>query len=155
MQTFRIAPMSTAIRTLTALLLAIPAAMAIGLLAGVHALIAPLVLIVMVFAWVWLRFRPSAFVVHPTRVEVVWPLKRRTIDRAGIVSCRIIDAAQLKREVGWGARIGAGGVWGGFGWLWTQRRGIVQMYVSRTDSFVWIERGMERPWLITPEHPEE
>ena len=29
------------------------------------------------------------------------------------------------------------------------------MYISRTDDFVWIERGAERPWLITPERPEE
>ena len=27
-------------------------------------------------------------------------------------------------EVRWGMRVGAGG----FGWLWTERRGIVQMY---------------------------
>jgi hypothetical protein len=51
-------------------------------------------------------------------------------------------------------RVGAGGLWGGFGWLWTQRRGIVQMYVSRTDDFVWIERPGERSWLITPERPK-
>ena len=50
-------------------------------------------------------------------------------------------------------RVGAGGLWGGFGWLWTQRRGIVQMYISRTDGFVWIERVGDRPWLITPAQP--
>jgi hypothetical protein len=52
-------------------------------------------------------------------------------------------------------RVGAGGLWGGFGWLWTQRRGIVQMYISRTDGFVWIERIGDRPWLITPDEPEK
>jgi hypothetical protein len=51
-------------------------------------------------------------------------------------------------------RIGAGGLWGGFGWLWTKRKGMVQMHVSRTDGFVWIERKADRPWLITPENPE-
>jgi hypothetical protein len=45
-------------------------------------------------------------------------------------------------------------LWGGFGWLWTQRRGIVQMYISRTDGLVWIERISDRPWLITPDEPE-
>jgi hypothetical protein len=29
------------------------------------------------------------------------------------------------------------------------------MYVSRTDEFVWLERGEERPWLITPARPDE
>jgi len=52
-------------------------------------------------------------------------------------------------------RVGAGGLWGAFGWLWTTKRGTVQMYISRTDNFVWIERRSERPWLITPERPEQ
>lgn len=67
---------------------------------------------------------------------------------------RLIDKGELQREIGWGMRVGAGGLWGGFGWLWTQRRGIVQMYISRTDGFVWIERISGQPWLITPDEPE-
>jgi hypothetical protein len=51
--------------------------------------------------------------------------------------------------------VGAGGPWGRFGWLWTSRRGIVQMHVSRLDRFVWIERGKDGPWLIMPERAEE
>lgn len=66
-----------------------------------------------------------------------------------------MTTAELKHNVGWCARVGAGGLWGGFGWLWTQRRGILQMYISRTDDLVWIERGTERSWLITPERPAE
>ena len=68
---------------------------------------------------------------------------------------RQVDRQEPRRDVGWGMRVGAGGLWGGFGLLWTARRGIVQMYVSRLDRFVWIERGKERPWLITPERAEE
>lgn len=45
-------------------------------------------------------------------------------------------------------------LWGAFGSLWTERRGIVQMYVSRVDEFVWIELRQARPSLITPERPE-
>jgi hypothetical protein len=85
---------------------------------------------------------------------VVWPLKRREIRRDGIAGVRLVDRRTLRRDIGWGMRVGAGGLWGGFGWLWTTRRGIVQMYVSRTDGFVWIERLNDRPWLITPERPE-
>jgi hypothetical protein len=51
-------------------------------------------------------------------------------------------------------RIGAEGLGGGFGRLWTKRYGLVQMYVSRTDGFVWIEQKNDRPWLITPEQPD-
>jgi hypothetical protein len=122
---------------------------------GARALLIPAMLVLLIYAWVWARFRPTAFVVHPDRLEVIWPLKRRRIPRGEISSVRVVDRRVLRQDVGWGMRVGAGGLWGGFGWLWTSRRGIVQMYVSRLDRFVWIERGRERPWLITPERPEE
>jgi hypothetical protein len=138
MQTFHLAPMSRGILVLTVLLLFLP-----------------FLLVSLIYAWVWLRFRPTAFVINPNTLEVIWPLKQRQIPRAGIRDVRLISRAELKREIGWTARVGAGGLWGGFGWLWTQRWGIVQMYVSRTTDLVWIARGSERPWLITPERPEE
>jgi hypothetical protein len=106
-----------------------------------------------IYAWIWLRFRPTRFVVSPAALDVEWPLKRVSIERHTITAVRAIDRDALRREIGWGLRVGAGGVWGGFGWLWTKRRGIVQMYISRTDGFVWIERADDRPWLITPESP--
>src|SRR5262249_42623970 len=81
------------------------------------------------------------------------PLRRCVLPRSGISEVRALDRRSLRREVGWGARVGAGGLWGGFGWLWTARRGIVQMYISRVDGLVWIERGGERPWLVTPAAP--
>ena len=103
----------------------------------------------------WLRFRPSEFVVHRGGLEVIWPFKRREIPRHEITDVRFVDGQALRNEIGWGMRVGAGGLWGGFGWLWTRKRGIVQMYVSRTDRFVWIECAGDRPWLITPEQSEE
>jgi hypothetical protein len=87
-------------------------------------------------------------------LEVRWPMKRRTIPRAEILNVRVMEREALQKEIGWGLRIGAGGLWGGFGWLWTRRRGIVQMYISRTDFVVWIERRDGRPWILTPEQPE-
>jgi len=45
-----------------------------------------------------------------------------------------------------------GALWVGYG---QRSGGIVQMYVSRTDRSVWIERSGGRPWLITPDKPEE
>jgi hypothetical protein len=153
-QTFRLAPMCRRILVLTVGLLLLPAGLLVGMVLAPGALLAPTVLLGLIYVWVWLRFRPKAFVIHSDRLEVVWPLKRRQIPRAGIQDVRLITAADLKREVGLGVRVGAGGLWGGFGWLWTQRRGIVQMYISRTSDLVWIERGAERPWLITPERLE-
>lgn len=155
MPTYRLARMSPGLRVLTIVLLLLPAVFLVAVLAGQKDAAIPLVMVAAIFGWVWRGFRPGAFVIHPNALEVVWPLKRRVMPRQSILSLRQMDAKTLKTEIGWCARIGAGGLWGGFGWLWTQRRGIVQMYISRTDQFVWIERGNERPWLITPERPEE
>ncbi len=155
MQTFRLAPMSRGIRILTWLLMLLPAGMMFASVAVMPGFFAPFLIVCLIYAWVWLRFRPTAFVIRADSIEVVWPWKRRRIPRAGIREAQLMTVADLQREIGWGMRVGAGGVWGGFGWLWTRKRGIVQMYVSRTDGFVWIERRGERPWLITPERPQD
>lgn len=152
-QRFRLAPMSRSVQGLTVGLLALPAVLLAG--AAVEpALTAPALICFTTYGWIWLRFRPTRFAVHPDTLEVVWPLKRRELTRDGIAGVRLIDRHALRRDAGWCVRIGAGGLWGAFGWLWTRRRGIVQMYVSRTDHLVWIERPHGRPWLVTPERPE-
>jgi Bacterial PH domain len=152
-QRFQLAPMSPLIWMLTLVLLAVPAVFFSTAMVGRHLLTVPALCVVVLYVWVWLRFRPTRFVVYPDRLEVRWPLKRRSIPRKDIAAVRLIDKRALHSETGWGMRVGAGGLWGGFGWLWTQRRGIVQMYISRTDGIVWIERVGDRPWLITPAQP--
>jgi len=151
---FRLAPMSPLILTLTLVLLALPAAFLVISLSGTRLLAVPGLFLIITYAWVWMRFGPSWFVVHPQGLEVIWPLKRRFLPCEAITNARLVDGQTLRKEVGWAMRIGAGGLWGGFGWLWTRHRGLVQMYVSRTDGFVWISRRNGRPWLITPENPD-
>jgi hypothetical protein len=146
--------MSPLILILTLILLAIPIVFLANAALGRSLLAAPALLVIAIYSWIWLRFRLSVFVVRPDVIELAWPLKRRRISRDDIANVRLLERGELRREVGWSARVGAGGLWGGFGWLWTSRRGIVQMYISRTDQFVWIERKKGRPWLITPEEPE-
>jgi hypothetical protein len=153
-KSFRLAPMSRLILVLTVGLLALPVVFLANAVFGKGLLVAPALILLGIYSWVWLRFRPSLFVVHPGALEVVWPFKRLVLRRDGISGVRLIEGRELRSETGWCMRVGAGGLWGGFGWLWTERRGIVQMYVSRTDGFVWIERTNGRPWLITPEQPE-
>jgi hypothetical protein len=152
---FALAPMCPMIRRITLVMAALPVVFLVAGAFGSRVLLVPGMLILLIYGWVWARFRPAAFVVHADNLEVIWPLKRRRIARAEISSVRVMDRHELGAEVGWGMRVGAGGLWGGFGWLWTSRRGIVQMYVSRLDRFVWIERGRERPWLVTPDRFEE
>lgn len=143
------------IRIITIVLLALPVLFVLSAVFGKALLIAPTILLVAIYSWVWLRFRPTQFVVHQDAVEVIWPLKRQQISRDSISEVRIVNRRDLKPEVGWGMRVGVGGLWGGFGWLLTQRRGIVQMYISRINDLVWIERTAGRPWLISPERPHE
>lgn len=147
--------MSRPIRALTLGLLAVPLLLLLPVASGHRHFAVPALFVGGIYAWVWLRFRPSRFVVRPDVLEIVWPLKRRRLSCRDIVSVRLLDPPRLRAEIGWGMRVGAGGFGGGFGWLWTRRRGVVQMYVSRTDRFVWIERLHHRPWLLTPDRPEE
>ena len=151
---YELAPMSPGIRVLTLVMLALPLLFLAIAAHGSLPALAPALFIFVMYVWVWTRFRPSRFILHPGSIEVVWPLKRREIRRETISDVRLIGKKEMCSEVGWCMRVGAGGLWGGFGWLWTQKRGIVQMYITRTDQFVWIERRNERPWLISPENPE-
>jgi len=151
---FRIAPMDPPILWITTLILALPLVLVAGaLFSGSYLSVISLILVAL-YVWVWVRFRPSRFTVDEHSFTVIWPLKRRTIPRGEIISARLIEREELRKEIGPSVRIGAGGLWGGFGWLWTQRRGIVQMYVSRTDFCIWIERLNGRPMIVTPEQPE-
>lgn len=152
--TFRLAPMSPLILALTLVLLALPVVFLAAAAVWTPLLAAPALFMLVIYLWIWLRYRPSAFVVRPRTLEVTWPCMRREIPRDDISAVRVIDRETLRREVGWGMRVGAGGLFGGFGYLWTTNRGLVRMYVSRTDHFVWIERKSDRPWLITPDQPE-
>jgi hypothetical protein len=146
--------MSALIRTLTYVLLALPLLLFVAGKLGQNALSLTGLFLVAVYAWVWLRFRPGRFVVHPQILEVIWPMKRRQLARASITGVQLIGRHELREKIGLAMRIGAGGLWGGFGWLWTTRQGIIQMYISCTDNLVWIESVDERPWLISPEEPE-
>jgi hypothetical protein len=154
-RTFPLAPMSPMIRGFTVLVLLVPLLFLAPAAFGKSLLVVPGLLLVAMYVWIWLFMRPIRFVVAPYWLEVVWPLKQRRLVRRDIANIRLIDAREVRSEVGWGMRVGIGGLWGAFGWLWTQRRGIVQMYISRTDGLVWIEQARGRAWLITPEQPEE
>lgn len=154
MTTFELAPMSRLVKFLTAPLLSLPFVFLAASATGVRLLLLPALSLLVLYGWVWTRMRPSRLVVHADRIEIIWPLKRRVILRSTVDEVRVVDAAALRHLVGWGMRVGVGGLWGAFGWLWTTRRGIVRMYVSRTDGFVWVSCRRSRPWLLTPRDPE-
>src|SRR5262245_9066289 len=152
--TFRLATMDFLIRVLTLALFVLPPLFLAIAVLGNRLLLLPTAFLVAIYAWIALWFRPMLFAVGPREIEIVWPLRRQTIARDDIVAVRLTDKHALRNEVGRAMRVGAGGLFGGFGWLWTEKRGVVRMYISRTDGFVWIECRNGRPWLITPERPD-
>lgn len=157
MTSFPLAPMSALIRGLTWMLLLLPGVFAwlssrapgpvSALLAGVA------VLLVGLYAAVWLVFRPSRFEVTRSALRIVWPVRSRDIPRASIRRVRLMDSRSFRQEVGMAFRVGVGGLWGGFGWLWTPR-GLYELWVSRQDGLVLVEREGGRPLLLTPADPE-
>jgi len=151
---FRLAAMSPVILWLTLGLWVLPVVFLASAAFWSSPLWLPGLILLAIYGWVWLGFRPTRFVVHRDMLEVIWPLKRREIRRDRIAAVRLVNPRELRNEAGWCLRMGAGGLWGGFGWLWTQRRGLIHMYVSRTDGLIWIECAGGRPWLLTPEQPE-
>jgi hypothetical protein len=76
MTSFRLAPMSPMILGLTLILLAIPLAFFAAALVGTSRLAAPAVLVVTTYSWVWLRFRPTMFVVR----RICWKSSGRSSD---------------------------------------------------------------------------
>lgn len=154
---FELAPMSGLIRGLTVFVLALPAVLA---LAGVAAgrplpLLAVAALLALVYVAVWLWWRPTRFELSEDAFDIVFPARRKSTPRRAIVGARPLSVRSVRSELGFPLRIGVGGLWGGFGWLWTTRRGLVEFYVSRTDGLVFIERSGAYPLLITPADPEE
>lgn len=159
MQVFPLARMSGVIRGLTAFLLLLPLGFVVLGLSVVKPEGRVLWItgagVALLYLGIWLYSRPTRFELTPAALVIVWPIRRIRIARGEIRGVRILEREDLKRELGWGMRIGAGGLWGAFGWLWTSRAGMVDLYISRTDRWVLVERASGRPLLINPERPEE
>ena len=154
---FGLAPMSTDVRVLTWIVLALPLVLALGAsLARWPAravLFAVSALILMLYASIWLLWRPIAFEVDASGLRILWPLRIRVIPARELAEAVVLSREAFRREFGWGIRIGAGGLWGGFGWLYTQK-GLLGLCVSRTDRLVLVRLRTGRSLLITPEDDE-
>jgi hypothetical protein len=149
--------MSRDIRVLTCIALVTPlglilsASLAQGSVRG--ALLAVSALVFVLYASVWLLWRPTAFEVDARGLRILWPLRARAIPTREIAEAAVLSRDAFRREFGWGMRIGAGGLWGGFGWLYTSK-GLLGLYVSRTDRVVLVRLRTGRPLLVTPESDE-
>jgi len=155
---FGLTSMSTDIRVLTWIVLALPLGLALGASPArvpVRAvLLVVLAVVIVLYASVWLFWRPTAFEVDARGgLRILWPLRVRTIPAGEIAEAVVLSREAFHREFGWGMRIGAGGLWGGFGWLYTAK-GLLGLHVSRTDRLVLVRLRTGRPLLVTPEDDE-
>ena len=152
---FQLAPMSPLIRGITFFLLLLPLLLG-GIAVQFHLPILAIValLLIALYAVVWLTCRPLKFRLTSQSFDIIFPLWRRRIPLSDIARISRIHGQQFQQQFGWALRIGVGGLWGGFGWLWTSREGFVEFYVSQLSEFILIERYVGNALLITPTHPE-
>jgi hypothetical protein len=152
---FYLAPMSTTIRILTGVLLALPFIVVLTAGAETGTFVA-LWIVALLYVGVWLLMRPGAFELGPDGLSLLFPARRKEISRRNLAGARVMDKAGFEAEFGWGVRVGSGGLWGGFGWLWTKKQEKwVEFYVSRTDRFALVELRRGMPLLLTPGDPDK
>ena len=155
---FRLAPMSGMIRVVTAAILPLPALiLAFGLLgpkAVLPSLLAGSAIVCGLWVCVWCWFRPTRFEVGPNGMLIVWPWRQRLVKRDEIAGAVEMSNRDFLAQYGRGARVGAGGLWGGFGLLMTKKE-TLDLYASRADRFVLVHRRQGRTMLLTPERPEQ
>jgi len=111
-------------------------------------------LVVVLFVCIWVFMRPSRFELSRGGLEIVWPGRTSRIPMGDIAGVEILSRADFSRRFGRGMRVGAGGLFGGFGLLMTTRGPTMSFYISRVDRFVLVSRVSARNLLITPEDPE-
>jgi hypothetical protein len=149
--------MSGDIRALSGIALLAPLGLVLGAILARNpvrgTLLGATLFVVVIYAAVWLLGRPTAFELDAAGLWIRWPLRSQRIAVGDIAGADLLSRESFRRDFGWGMRIGAGGLWGGFGWLYT-RRGLVDLYVSRSDRFVLVRRRTGRPLLLTPERDE-
>jgi hypothetical protein len=147
--------MAPFIRWLTWLLWALPVLFVLTALAsrGSHGLLWVALLLVVLYLAVWIWWRPGRFEVSARALVLVFPVRRARIAISDIESASVVDSKAFRDQFGLALRVGAGGLWGGFGWLWT-RNGWVEFYISALDRYVLIRRRSRIPLLISPEDPE-
>lgn len=151
---FPLAPMSRSIRVFTAIFLVLPIALFVAaILLRSRVVLLPSFLLGLIHLWVWTYFRPSCFEISGAALRIVWPSRSLEIPLTEITTIDRLSTQDFKSRYGWGLRIGAGGLWGGFGLLVTKRR-TFRFYISRLDGFVLIYNKTTRPLLITPSDPD-
>ena len=149
---FPIARMTADLRTMTVALCFIPVILGIGaaitqywvqIMLGIAA-----VLVVLLYIALLLAFRPRSFQVSERGLRIIWPIRSELLKTARLKGVERITRDGFRQRYGLGARVGAGGMWGGFG-LYKTKTVTFRMFTSRTDEAI-VVYTTGRPLLITP-----
>lgn len=147
--------MSGLILWVTVAVLSLPLVIGLAGEAGGSSLLwAPAGFLVVLYAVVWLFMRPTSFEITAESLDIVFPLRRITVPKELITDAEFLSGKEFRARYGLGYRIGAGGLWGGFG-LYKTKTVTFQFYISRVSDLVVLERSGDRPLMITPREPEE
>lgn len=157
-QQFPLAPMSLSLLIMTVMLLSFP----LGFLAlasraprwTAMILAGSALMMIVLYALVWLVGRPTRFEVDARGLHIIWPMRKRLLPREDIVSAARLSWKELRQTYGLGVRIGAGGLWGGFGLFKTPTE-TFELWISRTDEVVLVRLKTGRSVLITPAEPAQ
>lgn len=156
MKIFPLARMDTVLYRMTAAFIAVPillvvVALALGL--TVLLVVAGFIGAILLLVWCW--FRPTCFELRPGSVRIVWPARSAEFSLDNIDRVERYTKDRFLAEFGRGMRIGAGGVWGGFGLLRTKKGETLRFYISRIDEYVILRMKAGYDLMITPEQPDE
>lgn len=150
MRSFSLAAMKGAVLWVTVVLLPVPILLVlVGVRAGSLLLWFPALFMALVYAVVWFYMRPRAFEISDTTLELVFPTRRLSFERATFARVETLSRGEFRDRYGIGYRIGAGGLFGGFG-TYKTKDVTFQFYVSRMTDFVVIHRADANPLLLTP-----
>lgn len=100
-------------------------------------------------AGVWFFYKPTAFELEDDALVLRFPLRTIAIPRSDIVSARVLSRSELRDTLGFALRVGVGGLFGVFGWLWSTKRSWVQIYATSVEGWVFVERRVGPPLLVS------
>ena len=110
---------------------------------------------VLIYLYVWLWWRPGTFSLGEGDLRLRFPLRTLVVPLSEVEGCDLWQQADLKSRYGKTTRVGAGGLWGGFGRLRSSSKEWIEFYISRQSDYVHIRRKGTIALLITPERASE
>jgi hypothetical protein len=99
---------------------------------------------------VWVFYKPTGFLVDDAALTIQFPMRRIEVSRTDITSARVLTRDQFQGTLGFALRVGVGGLFGVFGYLWSNKLGWVTIYATSTDNWVFIERRGTGPMILSP-----